>query len=94
MKANQAKSASLPNRSHELRTLLNATIGDSELLKEESQGTGNEQFVRDLEKILQVGIHLLTLIIDVLVSSKPGEGYMFVAHLPRRVKISESVAVQ
>lgn len=94
MKANQAKSAFLANMTHELRTPLNVIIGYSELLKEESQGAGNEQFVQDLEKILQAGIHLFTLINDVLVSSRPGEGPMFVAHFPRRVKISESMAVQ
>jgi signal transduction histidine kinase len=94
LKANQAKSAFLANMTHELRTPLNVIIGYSELLKEESQGAGNEQFVQDLEKILQAGIHLFTLINDVLVSSKPGEGFVYVAHLPRRVKISHSVIVQ
>src|SRR5206468_1574199 len=49
--ANKAKSAFLANMSHELRTPLNAIIGYSEMLQEDAQDLGQEEFVADLQKI-------------------------------------------
>ncbi len=74
--ATEAKSQFLANMSHELRTPLNAIIGYSELLEEEAQDSGNQQFVADLEKIQGAGKHLLALINDILDLSKIEAGKM------------------
>ena len=64
--ANRAKSSFLANMSHELRTPLNAIIGYSELLQEKARNTGEEDDIRDLKNIHISGIHLLSLIDDIL----------------------------
>jgi len=74
--ANRAKSTFLANMSHELRTPLNAVIGYSELLQEEAEDLGHENFVSDLEKIRTAGRHLLGIISDVLDLSKIEAGKM------------------
>ncbi len=68
--ANRTKSDFLANMSHELRTPLNAIIGYSEMLEEEAQELGEEEFVADLQKIHSAGKHLLGLINDILDLSK------------------------
>ena len=74
--ANQAKSAFLANMSHELRTPMNAILGYSEMLMEEAEDDGQEDFIPDLQKINQAGNHLLSLINDVLDLSKIESGKM------------------
>ena len=74
--ANQAKSAFLANMSHELRTPLNAIIGYSDLLKEDAEDLGCEDFIPDLLKIQTAGKHLLSLISDILDISKIEAGRM------------------
>jgi PAS domain S-box-containing protein len=74
--ANQAKSSFLANMSHELRTPLNAILGYSEMLREEAQDLGQDDFVPDLTKIHSAGKHLLGLINDVLDLSKIEAGKM------------------
>jgi signal transduction histidine kinase/DNA-binding response OmpR family regulator len=74
--ANQTKSQFLANMSHELRTPLNAIIGYSEMLQEEAEDLGEENFVKDLTKIQGAGKHLLELINDVLDISKIESGRM------------------
>ncbi|MCW8910520.1 MAG: ATP-binding protein [Gammaproteobacteria bacterium] len=64
--ANRAKSSFLANMSHELRTPLNAIIGYSELLQEKAKNTGAEDDIRDLKNIHVSGVHLLSLIDDIL----------------------------
>src|SRR5262249_4836621 len=64
--ANQAKSQFLANMSHELRTPLNAILGYSEMLEEQAQDLGQEEFLPDLAKIHGAGRHLLELINSVL----------------------------
>ena len=74
--ANVAKSAFLANMSHELRTPMNAILGYSEMLVEEAEDMGQEDFIPDLKKINQAGTHLLALINDVLDLSKIESGKM------------------
>jgi CheY-like chemotaxis protein len=75
-KANQAKSQFLANMSHELRTPMNAIIGYSEMLIEEAEEMGQEDFIPDLSKIHGAGRHLLNLINDILDLSKVEAGRM------------------
>jgi PAS domain S-box-containing protein len=74
--ASQAKSSFLANMSHELRTPLNAIIGYSEMLKEDAEDLGHEDFIPDLQKIQTAGKHLLSLISDILDISKIEAGRM------------------
>jgi PAS domain S-box-containing protein len=74
--ANRSKSEFLTNMSHELRTPLNAIIGYSEMLEEDAEDTGQEDFVPDIRKIQGAGKHLLSLINDVLDLSKIEAGRM------------------
>ncbi len=74
--ATRVKSDFLANMSHELRTPLNAIIGYSEMLQEEAEDLGQEDFVADLQKIHGAGRHLLGLINDILDLSKIEAGKM------------------
>jgi PAS domain S-box-containing protein len=74
--ANLSKSQFLANMSHELRTPLNAIIGYSEMLMEEAEDIGEEDFTPDLKKIHSAGKQLLNLINDVLDLSKIEAGKM------------------
>jgi signal transduction histidine kinase/DNA-binding response OmpR family regulator len=76
LEASRAKSVFLANMSHELRTPMNAIIGYSEMLEEEAQERGEQEFVSDLQKILSAGHHLLTLINSILDLSKIEAGKM------------------
>ncbi|MBI2876395.1 MAG: response regulator [Candidatus Tectomicrobia bacterium] len=70
------KSQFLANMSHELRTPLNAIIGYSEMLQEEAEDLGHEDFIPDLQKINAAGKHLLALVNDILDLSKIEAGKM------------------
>ena len=74
--ANKAKSGFLANMSHELRTPMNAILGYSEMLMEEAEDVGQDDFIPDLQKINQAGNHLLALINDVLDLAKIESGRM------------------
>ncbi len=74
--ANLSKSQFLANMSHELRTPLNAIIGYSEMLKEEAEDLGQDDFIPDLQRVHTAGKHLLGLINDVLDLSKIEAGKM------------------
>jgi signal transduction histidine kinase/CheY-like chemotaxis protein len=74
--ANRAKSRFLANMSHELRTPMNAIIGYSEMIIEESEDLEQLEFVPDLKKIQGAGKHLLALINDILDISKIEAGKM------------------
>ncbi len=68
--ANVAKSKFLANMSHELRTPLNGILGLSDLLLAEAEDSGYQDFLPDLNQIQKSGVHLLTLIEDILDISK------------------------
>lgn len=74
--ANVSKSQFLASMSHELRTPLNAIIGYSDLLKEDAEDLGYEDFIPDLDQIKASGLHLLALIQDILDISKLESGEM------------------
>src|SRR4029078_4025655 len=69
-KENRIKSYFVANMSHELRTPLNAIIGYSEILKGDAEDDHREEEVKDLDKIIGSGKHLLKLINDVMDLSK------------------------
>lgn len=72
---NREKSKFLANISHELRTPLNAIIGFSEILDMQMKGQPGfescEEYVRDIHSS---GVHLLSLINDILDYSKASAG--------------------
>ncbi len=74
--ANRLKSEFLANMSHELRTPLNAIISMSEILGEQTFGDLNEKQQTYIEEILGSGVHLLSLINDVLDLSKVESGQL------------------
>lgn len=72
---NQEKSQFLANISHELRTPLNAIIGFSDIIKNEIIAPmQNETYTRYISDINSAGIHLLSLINDILDYSKAEAG--------------------
>ncbi|MBI1261868.1 MAG: hypothetical protein GC184_09100 [Rhizobiales bacterium] len=65
--ANAAKSSFLANMSHELRTPLNAIIGFSDIIRFERFGpVGSQRYVEYGKDINESGIHLLSIINDIL----------------------------
>ena len=69
--ANRSKSEFLANMSHELRTPLNAIIGFSEIVAGELFGPiGGKRYVEYARDIHASGIHLLSIISDILDLSK------------------------
>ncbi len=71
--ANEAKSAFLANMSHEIRTPMNAIVGLSEIIMEESRGTGVYTNARDVRSAAR---DLLAIINDILDLSKVESGRM------------------
>lgn len=66
-RANAVKSSFLATMSHEFRTPLNAIIGFSEIIKDESFGElGNDKYKEYINDIYGSGRHLLELINEVL----------------------------
>jgi len=78
--ANNAKSQFLAAMSHELRTPLNAVIGFSEMLAHETFGPlGHAKYDEYVEDIRASGVHLLSLINDILDLSRLDAGQMELA---------------
>ncbi len=74
--ANQAKSEFLANMSHEIRTPMNAIIGFSSLLLENQQHRIHPDALAYIDKINQSGKYLLSIINNILDSSKVESGKM------------------
>ena len=74
--ANQAKSDFLARMSHELRTPLNSVIGFANVLIRNKAGSLREQDLDYARRIQKNGVHLLTLINDILDLSKIEAGRM------------------
>lgn len=69
--ANFAKSQFLANMSHELRTPLNAIIGFSDIMESEVFGAlNNDRYVGYVSDIKSSGVHLLSIINEILDLSK------------------------
>jgi PAS domain S-box-containing protein len=68
--ATEAKSSFLANMSHELRTPLNVILGVSELMQEDAEEQGLEDFLEPLDHVSREGKHLLHLINEILDLSK------------------------
>lgn len=76
MEANAAKSKFLAHMTHELRTPMNAIIGYTEMLLEETREKNLTEFHQDLEKISGSAKMLMQLINEVLDLSKIEAGKM------------------
>jgi signal transduction histidine kinase len=77
--SSQAKSQFLANMSHELRTPLNAIIGYCEMIIEDVEDDGHQQYLDDLQKIHASGLFLLELIGSVLDLTKIEAGKLKVS---------------
>ncbi|MFZ6756204.1 response regulator [Undibacterium sp. Ji50W] len=74
--ANRAKSTFLSNMSHELRTPLNAILGFAQILTSETLSTTLDEKREFAQHIEEAGIHLLTLINEILDLAKVESGAM------------------
>jgi len=87
--ANRTKSTFLATMSHELRTPLNAIIGFSEVMCAATFGTlGNPRYVAYCNDIRASGLHLLTIVNDVLDLSRIEAGRMEVCREPIDVGVA------
>ena len=74
--ANKIKSEFLAKMSHELRTPLNAIIGITEMMAEDAEEFGDDDYIEPMGRVLRSGKHLLALINDILDLSKIEAGKM------------------
>ena len=81
--ANQAKSKFLANMSHEIRTPINAVLGMDEMILRESSEPGIRAYAED---IYTAGNTLLSLINDILDSSKIESGKMEIVPVDYELK--------
>lgn len=77
-----AKSQFVANMSHELRTPLNAIIGYADILIDDAVADGRKCDANDLERILSMSRHLLSLINKVLDFSKLDSGNLELSEEP------------
>src|SRR6516162_5814528 len=84
--ANKAKSMFLANMSHELRTPLNAIIGFSEMMQHQILGPiGAPAYKEYAEHIHESGMHLLSLVEDMLDLSKVEAGKLEIERMPAKL---------
>src|SRR5215468_9017804 len=84
-KANYAKSIFLANMSHELRTPLNAIIGFGEMMHREIMGPiGVPAYKEYAQHIHESGMHLLSLVEEMLDLSKVEAGKLQIERVPTR----------
>jgi len=84
--ANKAKSMFLANMSHELRTPLNAIIGFSEMMQHQILGPiGAPAYKEYAEHIHESGMHLLSLVEDILDLSKVEAGKLEIERMPAKL---------
>lgn len=79
-RANAAKDDFLRSMSHELRTPLNSVIGFSRLLEQEMPGPLNDEQRLQVRMIREAGMHLLSLVDDVLDLARIEDGRISVEH--------------
>jgi signal transduction histidine kinase len=91
--ANRAKSDFLATMSHEIRTPINAMIGYAELLHTGISGAVSEVQRTQLARIRASGLHLRSLIDELLDLSKIEARQMTVARLPARAAESVERAI-
>jgi len=83
--ANRAKSLFLANMSHELRTPLNAIIGFGEMMHREIMGPiGVPAYKEYAQHIHESGMHLLSLVEEMLDLAKVEAGKLQIERLPTR----------
>jgi signal transduction histidine kinase len=80
--ATHAKSEFLARMSHELRTPLNSIIGFANILRKNKRGQLDDTDLEFLERVRDSGLHLLSLINEVLDLSKVEAGKMEVYRQP------------
>ncbi|TAJ94224.1 MAG: PAS domain S-box protein [Gammaproteobacteria bacterium] len=85
--ANRTRAQFLASMSHELHTPLTAIIGYSEMLRDQAEEDGRTQTIPDLENIRKAGVHLLTLIDNILDTASLEAGQITL--YPRRFKLRE-----
>jgi PAS domain S-box-containing protein len=76
LRATRLKDEFLANMSHELRTPLNAILGMTEALQEQILGNINEKQLKALKTVENSGMHLLSLINDILDLAKIESGQL------------------
>jgi len=86
--ANRAKTEFLANMSHELRTPLNAIIGFSKRLIKKSSASDNPQYVKALDSIYRNGLHLLSIINDILDITKIEAGKLEINAITCNVRVA------
>jgi signal transduction histidine kinase len=91
--ASLSKSVFLANLSHELRTPINHIIGYSEMLQEEMQDEGLEDFLPDIAKIQASSSGLMKWVEEIIDLSKIESGRSELQHEKFRVKdLSEELS--
>ncbi|WP_252509700.1 PAS domain-containing sensor histidine kinase [Thalassospira sp. TSL5-1] len=83
--ANATKNDFLANMGHELRTPLNAIIGNAELIEHGVLGDIDVAYRECGQDIHQAGLHLLSLVNDVLDSAKLADGAMKLHPTPTNI---------